>query len=397
MSFDILKNEIIDQDLCTSCGICVAVCPKGLLSITSDSPVPTIRDGMLDACGDCTLCIDVCPGRLTSVPESEERIHGRSRDKDERWSGISRGTYSAKAIDPATRAAASAGGAATALLITAVETGLVEAVLVIGRDPDRPWIPMPKFATTAEEIIECAQANYCITPNLQLLRDAPYARIGIVGLACQIQGINRMLNLDCPPELAEKIVFTIELACASNTSRSGTEHLIEGRLQLKLTNVTNMRYRNGEYPGQFTVWDQDDQEHSLPFHELVTEFKPFKTFRCLACPDWWSGLADISVADGDPNIFRTSRSGNETEGLSLVMTRTEMGESLMEDARRIDRLAYQRDEFIEDESLGLQRKRHRYASYAENFPDRVPAPPVHGAEVSAPLSDDDIISSLSQN
>ncbi|GAA2229337.1 hypothetical protein GCM10010430_06560 [Kitasatospora cystarginea] len=398
MSFSELSQSVLEASLCASCGACAAVCPENVLVVSPDQPTPVLAAGAsADGCGSCTLCVDVCPGRETAVPESERRIFGRTRSQDERWTGIVRSTYSARAADPAVKQAASAGGAATALLVSALRRGQIEAALVIGRDEERPWVPVPRLATTVAEIVECAQASYCLTPNLQILRDAPYDRIGVVGLACQIEAVNRMRNLPQQPAVAEKIAFTIEIGCASNTRREGTEYLIEERLRLPLVDVTRMKYRAGDYPGEFTVWDRSDRRRSLPFHELVTEFKKFKTHRCLACPDWWSGLADVSIADGDPNIFRTSREGEQTDKASLVVTRTETGQALVADTVRHGDLEVAENVFLPEESLGLQRKRHRYASYAADNPGAVPSPPVAGVEVERPIGDDELIELMSRD
>ncbi|WP_328345254.1 Coenzyme F420 hydrogenase/dehydrogenase, beta subunit C-terminal domain [Streptomyces violaceus] len=397
MSFVDLRESVLDTDLCASCGACAAVCPEDLLTISPDQPVPSLAPGAAaDACGTCTLCTDVCPGRDTAVPKSEQRLFGRTRNVEERWTGIVRHTYSARAADPQVKAAASAGGAATALLVSALRRGEIDAALVIGRDAERPWVPEPKLATTVDEIVECAQASYCITPNLQILKDSPFERIGVVGLACQIEAINRMRNLADPPAVARRIAFTVELGCASNTKRAGTEHLIEGRLQLPLADVTGMKYRAGEYPGDFTVWDRAGERHTLPFHELVLEFRKFKTFRCLACPDWWSGLADVSVADGDPNIFRTSREAERTEKASLLITRTDRGQALVDASAAAGDLHLTEEVFVPEESLGLQRKRHRYTSYAQRHPGQVPQPPVPGEQLERPLDDDELIESMSR-
>ena len=41
MSFLDLKREILDQDMCTRCGACVAVCEPGFLEMGDDGlPVP---------------------------------------------------------------------------------------------------------------------------------------------------------------------------------------------------------------------------------------------------------------------------------------------------------------------------------------------------------------------
>ena len=66
----------------------------------------------------------------------------------------------------------------------------------------------------------------------------------------------------------------------------------------------------------------------------------YKTHRCIVCGDWWSGLADISISDGDPNIYASSQSGARPPRQSIVITRTA--------ARRGDRA-----------SRGPTRPRHR--------------------------------------
>jgi coenzyme F420 hydrogenase subunit beta len=402
MSYADLRDLVIDSDLCASCGACVAVCPDDLLRISVDNPVASLKPGLAAespevtrACADCGLCVDVCPGKDTGVTESEQRLFGRVRSETQRWTGISRRTFQARASSDAVLTSASAGGAVTTLLTTALRTGSIDAALVVGRDDDRPWVPAAKLVTTEEELLACAQASYSIAPNLHLLRDTPYNRIGVVGLACQVQALNRMANLPEPVPVADKVALTVEIACSSNTRLDGTRHLIEDRLHLPLTDVTELKYRSGRYPGNFTAVDSGHGTHTVPFHELVTRFKKFKTFRCQACPDWWSGLADISIADGDPNIFRTSRNNADIPKSSLVVTRTPAGDALVDLAAQRGELELAPTEFEPEESLGLQRKRHRYLTYQSRYPDRVPAAALAGPEEIEPLRDDEVIERMS--
>ncbi|OKP98071.1 Coenzyme F420 hydrogenase/dehydrogenase, beta subunit C-terminal domain [Paenibacillus sp. P46E] len=395
-SFFTLKEEILDLSLCTSCGLCASVCPQGLLAMNGDSvPLPVFQ-GMesqaVDTCGSCNLCSEVCPGYDTGVMESERRIFGRNRSELERWTGIYLSTYQLSAADPEILGRAAAGGAATILAITALEENLADAVIVVGRDQERPWVPKAYLADSVDRIIECAQTSYCITPNLDLLKDGRYDKIGIIGVPCQIQGINKLLNL---PEhlpssmLAGKVAFTIELGCASNTSLGGTEHLITEILGIDLADVVFMRYREGQYPGQFVVRTRQGQEHYLPFYRLVEEFKKFKTFRCLACPDWWSGVADISISDGDPNIFDSSKAGVSAKASSTVMVRTRTGADLL--ALALRRNAVELVDYIFENNLGLERKRQRYRSYAAKGDRRIPLAPGRDMDYSQILSDDEVI------
>lgn len=395
-SFLTLKEEILDHSLCTSCGLCTAVCPKGLLLMNSDAvPLPLFQgsEGIAaEMCGDCSLCTEVCPGYDTGVMESERRIFGRNRSELERWTGVYLSTHQLRATDTDILGRAAAGGAGTTLAITALEEKLVDAVIVVGRDVERPWVPKAYIADSVDKIVECAQTSYCITPNLDLLNDSRYEKIGIIGVPCQIQGVNKLLNLakDSPSSLlARKVTFTIELGCASNTSLAGTEHLIAQVLGVELEDVVFMRYREGQYPGQFVVRTRNGLEHALPFFRLVEEFKKFKTFRCLSCPDWWSGIADISISDGDPNIFDSSKNGKSVKASSTVMVRTKMGERLIELALR--RGAIEIVDYTFENNLGLERKRQRYRSYAADGDRKIPLAPGRDTNYFKILTDDEVI------
>ena len=51
--------------------------------------------------------------------------------------------------------------------------------------------------------------------------------------------------------------------------------------------------------------------------------------------------------------------------------------------------------FVADDNLGLQRKRFRYASFAQAMPNRVPTPPVDYEETERLLTDTEVIDRMS--
>jgi coenzyme F420 hydrogenase subunit beta len=395
MPFLDLKSEILDQDMCTRCGACVAVCPPDWLAIGPNStPIAkTDPDGM--DCGTCSLCLDVCPGKDTSTPSSELGLFGRKRTPTERWTGIYRQSLVLTSTDPEVLTGAAAGGAGTTLMLTALRSGLADAVIVVGRDTNRPWVPAAVITNSEDEVIRCGQTSYCLTPNLQLLRDSRFKRIALVGVPCEVQAVRKLQHLVPIPEVAERVVLAVEIACASSTMLAGTEFLITDKLGVALEDVVEMRYRDGEYPGKFAVRTRDGVRRTLPFFEVVDEFKRFKTHRCLVCGDWWSGLADVSISDGDPNIYASSQSGARPPRQSIVMTRTVEGAKIVQTAVQLGLATVTPRAFIGEQNLGLQRKRFRYASFAEAMPARVPTPPVDYEETEALLSDNEVIDRMS--
>jgi coenzyme F420 hydrogenase subunit beta len=395
MGFLDLKSEILDQDMCARCGACVAVCPPGFLTISDDHmPVPAIAPEAM-SCEDCSLCLDVCPGKDTATPTSETKIFGRSRTPAERWTGVFRQSLVLTSTNPRVLSGAAAGGAGTTLMLTALRSGLADAVIVVGRDVNRPWVPAALITDSEDEVIRCGQTSYCLTPNLHLLRDPRFKRIALVGVPCEIQAVRKMQNVLPLSEVAEKVVLAVEIACASSTKLAGTEYLITEKLGIPLNEVAEMRYREGEYPGEFTVKTRDGQRRSLPFFEVVDEFKRHKTHRCLVCADWWSGLADVSISDGDPNIYASSQSGAKPPRQSIVMTRTAQGEKIVQAAVQLGLATVRSRAFISEDNLGLQRKRFRYASFAEAMPNRVPTPPVDYEETETLLTDTEVIDRMS--
>jgi coenzyme F420 hydrogenase subunit beta len=142
MPFVDLKNEILDNDMSASCGASVAVCPPEWLGLDDEGlPVPKVEPDAM-SCGKCMLCLQVCPGKDTATPRSEVRIFGRSRDRAERWTGIFRQSRLLTSTDPRVLAGSAAGGAGTSLMLTALRSGLADAVIIVGRDSDRPCAPL---------------------------------------------------------------------------------------------------------------------------------------------------------------------------------------------------------------------------------------------------------------
>jgi len=57
----------IDQNLCTKCGICSAVCPAGIISARGDDEIPSVSGPAEPFCIRCGHCTISCPERALSV------------------------------------------------------------------------------------------------------------------------------------------------------------------------------------------------------------------------------------------------------------------------------------------------------------------------------------------
>lgn len=62
----------IDETICKGCGLCVTVCPKGLISMSHERFTPKgYRPAeLIDPAGDCTgcaICSVICPDAAITV------------------------------------------------------------------------------------------------------------------------------------------------------------------------------------------------------------------------------------------------------------------------------------------------------------------------------------------
>jgi coenzyme F420 hydrogenase subunit beta len=186
------------------------------------------------------------------------------------------------------------------------------------------------------------------------------------------------------------VVFLIELACSSGTTPDGTRTLLENVVGVPAETVVDIRYRDGEYPGEIKVVTSEGHEHRLPFWRAVRHFAHAKTHRCLSCGDWMSGVADISVCDGDPNIFEASMSRPAEEKHGQILVRSPIGATVLEHAVASG-LMRTWPISVEATNLGLARKRNRRARY-ERDGAHIPAGPIPGyVESIEPRPDDGFI------
>jgi nitroreductase/NAD-dependent dihydropyrimidine dehydrogenase PreA subunit len=58
-----MTSILVDQDLCTRCGICSAVCTMGLIDPTDENTLPKIPDAKAGMCIGCGHCETHCPSQ----------------------------------------------------------------------------------------------------------------------------------------------------------------------------------------------------------------------------------------------------------------------------------------------------------------------------------------------
>ena len=301
--FGELDYDVIKKELCCYCGNCIAFCPK----IDREANRPEL----IDYDPNCGLCYAYCPRTIFDMPGMAKKVFGRERREDEVL-GIYRNAASARA-----RASVRAqdGGVATAILIQALESGVIDCAVVTDRD--EKWRGVPKVATTAEEIAAAAGTKYTITPSVtgvQMAMDEGFKKIGFVGTPCQIQALRKVQLLEEPYKFGqEKIALLVGLFCMENFEHELLfPHLVEGKFGFKAEEVDKFEVQKG----MFRVLS-GDKVKEVPLED--TDDYVWKG--CGPCFDFAAELADVSVG-----------SVGSKAGWSTVLTRTDLGAKVYDSA-----------------------------------------------------------------
>lgn len=307
-----LKAEVWETGRCSGCGACTAVCPadalffkEGTMVISPESSgyCKQATDGV-----DCGACYEVCP---------------RTGEQPAVALGEYLGIVTAKSTFDVPEK--QSGGAVTALLADALDSGLIDAVVTVTEDR---WTlkPASVVITRSEALISHAGSRYSWwVPLLAALRHAAiekkYRRIAVIGVPCVVQAIEKMRlsRHDLVQPYAKSIRFVIGLFC---TESFDYESLITGKLKTE-KRIDPARIKKMDVKGKLTITFHDGTSATLPMAELTSCVRP----GCRICTDLTSVFADISAgAVGSP------------AGSTTLVIRTPAGKALLEHAVRNGKL-----------------------------------------------------------
>ncbi len=347
-----MKNvaEVDARGLCLECGTCVGLCPHHNVRQDQD-PSGRYRIRISDErrCYGCAgICLKVCPGHEVNVDALNRQVFGKLPANY--WSGNYIDAYLGYATDPIVRGTASSGGIVSGLLIHAIETGQIAGAFLVRTIPGRPFSPSLELATTRAEVLAAAGSKYWPAPVGQRLGDIlrGNGRFAFVGVPCEIQALRKAQGVFKP--LRDKIAFCIGLCCGRRAIIAG-QHVALRKLGIDPNEVSEMRYRQGEWPGHLVVWLRDGTRVDVPRAKQLPGFSGhlFPHRRCLLCHDSISELADISVGDA----IRLEQERRENE-MSLIVARTGQGAAALASACDAQALALRR---IEIEAVVHAQKR----------------------------------------
>ena len=216
-------QQVVTDGLCTGCGTCVGICPASAIVMPKNSPkglyAPKVES---ELCNQCGLCMEVCPGCSVNFRELNKAIF--TNEIGDVLIGNYINCYIGHATDYNVRYHSASGGAVSALLIFALEQGLIDGALVTKMSDKNPLEPEVFMATGKEQIISASKSKYCPVPlNIGLKQIGEQdGRFAVVGLPCHIHGIRKAELLH--KDLREKIVLHFGIFCSSTLNFSALKY-----------------------------------------------------------------------------------------------------------------------------------------------------------------------------
>lgn len=312
-------KPVVESAECCSCGACYSVCPQEAIDIKTTNIKRKYAD-INDKCVDCGLCSKVCPV-LNTIPIGQF---------DDQYIGAVRNYYVGKSLDDRIYNNAQSGGMCTIVLKYLFDNHKIDAAVVTCMKEGASPIIYGRVITSAEQLYDSQKSCYTMVDVLSALKGTSrFKSLAVVGLPCQMHALDLICKIG---KRYDNIKYKLGLIC---------DRTLCGLIQdvmLRLSNVDNehvkiqWRNKNGSFKGHVFSYQNAPTTISSEGRILATisrdnrlGLKEFFTPPCCRkCTDKLAVFADIVFGDpwGVPGT-------DAIKGESLVITRTDIGESLI--------------------------------------------------------------------
>ncbi|MHA2181118.1 MAG: Coenzyme F420 hydrogenase/dehydrogenase, beta subunit C-terminal domain [Promethearchaeota archaeon] len=305
--FQELHDQVISNQSCVLCGTCTSICPR----IGMKETEPTL----LEYDPECSTCFRYCPQTYFPEEKFEKELFHENVTKSYPLGNYQK-LVTARSNNNDILQVAQNGGVVSSLLIHALDSGLIDGVLLT--DKDEMWRPKPVIARTANEILSCTGSKYTVASTLSSYNDAineyKLEKLAFVGMPCQIQAVRKLQLFSPLSKEYGKFTLVIGLYCYSNYSYDLIETFIQGELGVSLSDIKKMDVSQGK----FYIYMKDTSIKEIP----IKEMKKYTWISCHYCKDYTAEIADISVGSV----------GASKNDWNSVILRTDIGKKIFNEA-----------------------------------------------------------------
>ena len=339
---------VVAHDLCSGCGVCAGVCPRGILRMDFRADGDLVPSLQGECSPGCDLCVRICPfwsGIYVPRPLNEELFGANSKPGAifHHHMGWYLRCYVGYSTVGAHRHRGASGGLATWALEMLLEEKIVDRVAVVTRAYGEDRLFKFSLATSPEEVRASSGSVYhpleiCDLLKL-MLRDTP-ARWAIIGLPCLIYAVRRAaLEI---PGIGDSVKVLLGLCCGMLQNKYYTELLIRAS-GIRPSDARSIIFRGKAAKGNpgnylFSLTDSEGRmSRPIPYQGIPSYLGRNAYFRlnaCNYCTDVFAEAADACFMDAWLPEYRS-----EPRGTSIVVVRTHMMRELFKggkDLREIE-------------------------------------------------------------
>jgi len=301
--FSSLK-KVIDFS-CSSCGLCVSLCPKEAIEIRENIPTLT------GECDQCGFCYQGCPRSFLPLSKIKEKYFGKEKNELEERVGRCVDRFTSRSLTDEIFERGATGGTTTALLHYLLEKGIVNAILHLGTLHQDYFLchhARTIISTRPEETLRGSRSKNQISPILHDLKKvSEYERFAVVGLSCHCQALRKLQVMKDDPEtretfkglsrvaenLLKNLKFIIGINCFANT-RYGAIDKIYHKLGIREEDVIKYAEDTKKTLYQFLnegknflwyvqdgIMTRDGKYHPLNYYDFLDETV---SMGCMICP-----------------------------------------------------------------------------------------------------------------
>ena len=359
---------VVDQDLCTGCGICVSQCDSKSLSMGWGDSGFLVPQQLDDTCTEEGDCVNVCP--FNPFPKEEVKTEDELANifqKETTYRDDKIGKYEAIYVgySKTFRTSSSSGGMATYFLSQLFDRKIVDAVVVVNYQEDNTQFYNYKLVTTKEGLLKSSKTRYYPVTLDEAIKDvmAFNGKVAIVGVGCFLKAV-RLKQFE-NPSFNAKVEFLIGIICGGLKSKYYTDFLSSKTVN-NYTEISKPEYRIKKSENKASDYyfglDYKKEKHSLRMQSVGDMWGTgfFKSNACDFCEDVTSELADVSLGDAwlTPYV-------NEGDGNSVVVTRNKLAEKIILDGVKSEELqlaSLSKDDLKKSQS-GSFNHRHKGLKY----------------------------------
>ena len=305
-----VENEIWALEKCSGCGMCVALCSKGMLYWDEvDHPAREQREKVL---GLSHLTLDSCSFCQKFCEEGCPRLEKEWTALLPRYQVSARTMGIVKSGEP--------NDVIKNLLVATLSAGLIDGVLMMDVDP---WTLQPeaRVATSVREIVDTLGVQYLWTPVLSALNQAVFEKglrkLAIVGTPCVAEAVRALHSSDNGRlrPYQDAIRLTIAPFCTGVYFPTLVNDFLTGEMGLAPHSVKRLVANPRASKLVALLWDGSSRE--IP----VEKVEKYTRRGCAVCDDYLGNSADIAIG-----------TVGARDGYCTLITRSQVGDICLQNA-----------------------------------------------------------------